>query len=134
MAESYQPIPNFETTFKVVDTNQCQEGCQTVEKNNIVTVHATGVVKETGKQFWSTKFNSEVPIQLRLGVGIVLPGLEQGLLGMKLGEVRELVIPAKEGYGENGHSGFGIPPNGTINFTLEMLNINKMKKLDEETC
>ena len=42
---------------------------------------------------------------------------------MALGESRELIIPALEGYGVNGFPAWGIPPNGTLNFTLECLKI-----------
>lgn len=47
----------------------------------------------------------------------------QGCLGMKLGEERELVIPAHEGYGANGFPAWGIPAGGTLNFTIEVLKI-----------
>ena len=39
------------------------------------------------------------------------------------GEVRELNIPADEGYGQKGFPHWGIPPGGTLNFTLEVLKI-----------
>jgi len=44
---------------------------------------------------------------------------------MALGETRELIIPAEEGYGVNGFPAWGIPPNGTLNFTLECLKIEQ---------
>ena len=46
----------------------------------------------------------------------------QGLLGAKVGEERELIIPAHEGYGAKGFPAWGIPPGGTLNFTLEVLS------------
>jgi U3 small nucleolar RNA-associated protein 21 len=42
---------------------------------------------------------------------------------MKIGEERELLIPAHEGYGAAGFPAWGIPPGGTLNFTLECLKI-----------
>ena len=39
------------------------------------------------------------------------------------GEERELIIPAAEGYGSKGFPAWGIPPGGTLNFTLEVLSI-----------
>jgi FKBP-type peptidyl-prolyl cis-trans isomerase len=48
---------------------------------------------------------------------------DQGCLGMKVGETRELIIPAHEGYGESGFPAWGIPPGGTLNFTLECLDV-----------
>jgi FKBP-type peptidyl-prolyl cis-trans isomerase len=42
---------------------------------------------------------------------------------MAVGEIRELIIPAEEGYGKGGFPQWGIPPMGTLNFTLECLKI-----------
>ena len=58
------------------------------------------------------------------GVGQVIKGWDQGLLGMKLGEERQVVIPGHEGYGAQGFPAWGIPPNGTLDFTLEVLKIS----------
>ncbi len=88
-----------------------------------VTVHATGTVKETGKKFWSTKDSGQQPFRYQAGVGQVITGWDQGVLGMRLGEVRLLEIPALEGYGVNGFPAWGIPPNGTLFFEIEVLQI-----------
>ena len=88
-----------------------------------VTVHATGVIKETGKKFWSTKDPGQEPFSYQAGVGQVIKGWDQGLLGMKLGEERQVIIPGAEGYGAQGFPAWGIPPNGTLDFTLEVLAI-----------
>ena len=61
---------------------------------------------------------------LQAGVGQVIKGWDQGLLGMKLGEERQVVIPGHEGYGPAGFPAWGIPPGGTLDFTLEVLNID----------
>ena len=53
----------------------------------------------------------------------VITGWDQGLLGMQIGEERKLTIPADEGYGVAGFPAWGIPPNGTLEFTLEVLKI-----------
>ena len=53
----------------------------------------------------------------------VIKGWDQGLLGMKLGEERQVVIPGHEGYGDKGFPAWGIPPGGTLDFTLEVLAI-----------
>jgi len=55
---------------------------------------------------------------------IVRPaGWDQGCLGAKVGEVIELDIPAHEGYGAGGFPAWGIPPNGTLLFEIEVLGI-----------
>merc|ERR1719407_34406 len=69
-----------------------------ITKGSTATVHATGVVKESGKKFWSTKDPGQEPFTYQAGVGGVIKGWDQGCLGMKVGETRELIIPAHEGY------------------------------------
>jgi FKBP-type peptidyl-prolyl cis-trans isomerase len=58
---------------------------------------------------------------LQLGKGQVIPGWDQGLVGMKAGGVRELIIPAALGYGTNGTS--GIKPNETLIFLVTMVKV-----------
>ncbi|KAJ8598186.1 hypothetical protein CTAYLR_007386 [Chrysophaeum taylorii] len=95
-----------------------------VVKGAKVTVHATGFVKETEKKFWSTKDPGQQPFSYNAGVGQVIKGWDMGCLGMQVGETRELIIPAHEGYGASGFPAWGIPPGGTLVFTLECLAIN----------
>ena len=112
-------ISGYKTTY---DIKKGGSGAS-VQPKNKVTVHATGVVKETGKKFWSTKDPGQEPFTYQAGVGQVIKGWDQGLLGMKLGEERQVVIPGHEGYGAAGFPAWGIPPNGTLDFTLEVLAI-----------
>eukprot|EP00669_Euglena_mutabilis_P013074 TRINITY_DN7821_c0_g1_i1.p3 TRINITY_DN7821_c0_g1~~TRINITY_DN7821_c0_g1_i1.p3 ORF type:complete len:119 (+),score=42.87 TRINITY_DN7821_c0_g1_i1:64-420(+) len=116
-----QSIPGLRTTYRVV--TQGPAGGKTVLKGSTVTVHATGIVKETNKKFWSTKDPGQTPFEYKAGVGGVITGWDQGCLGMALGEVRELLIPADEGYGQKGFPAWGIPPGGSLNFTIEVLKI-----------
>jgi len=97
----------------------------TIQAGNTATVHATGVVVETGKKFWSTKDPGQEPFTYQAGVGGVIKGWDQGCLGMAIGEERELVIPAAEGYGADGFPAWGIPPGGTLKFTLECLEVSQ---------
>ena len=71
----------------------------------------------------STKDPGQKPFSYEAGVGQVITGWDQDLMGMKLGEEREILIPAHEGYGAAGFPAWGIPPGGTLNFTLELLSI-----------
>merc|ERR1712226_1266703 len=112
-------IPGYQTTYELLKAGAGDK----VGKGNTVVVHATGVVKETGKKFWSTKDPGQSPFEYQAGVGGVITGWDQGCLGMFLGEERELIIPADEGYGAGGFPAWGIPPNGTLNFTIEVLQI-----------
>ena len=71
----------------------------------------------------ATPYRTRVRVPAR-GVPLqVIKGWDQGLLGMKLGEKRQVIIPGHEGYGAAGFPAWGIPPNGTLNFELEVLQI-----------
>ena len=87
---------------------------------NTVAVHYTGTLMN------GTKFDSSLdrgqPFSVSLGAGSVIPGWEQGLLGMRKGGKRKLTIPSHLAYGERGIGGV-IPPNATLVFEIEMIEI-----------
>jgi len=67
-------IPGFKTTFEVVNAGA---GAELVAKGSTVTVHATGIVVETAKKFWSTKDPGQQPFTYQAGVGGVITGWDQ---------------------------------------------------------
>eukprot|EP01063_Lacrimia_lanifica_P041170 TRINITY_DN953_c0_g1_i1.p2 TRINITY_DN953_c0_g1~~TRINITY_DN953_c0_g1_i1.p2 ORF type:complete len:117 (+),score=49.30 TRINITY_DN953_c0_g1_i1:60-410(+) len=115
-----QSIQGLQTQYRVVRAG----AGRAVQKGNTVTVHATGTVKETQKKFWSTKDPGQQPFQYQAGVGGVIKGWDQGCLGMQENEVRQIVIPAAEGYGAGGFPAWGIPAGATLDFEIEILKIN----------
>lgn len=116
---TFAPIPGYATTRRTVVQGTGAE----VAKGDTVTVHAKGTVAETSKVFWSTKDPGQKPFTYDAGVGAVITGWDQGCLGAKVGEIIELNIPAHEGYGAGGFPAWGIPPNGTLLFEIEVLSV-----------
>jgi FKBP-type peptidyl-prolyl cis-trans isomerase len=85
-----------------------------------VVVHYTGTL-ENGKKFDSS-FDRGKPAEFRIGVGEVIKGWEEGLMSMKVGGKRKLVIPAAIGYGARGRPP-DIPGNSTLVFEVELLGL-----------
>jgi FKBP-type peptidyl-prolyl cis-trans isomerase len=78
---------------------------------------------DDGTVFDSTSNRGNQPFSFTLGVGQVIQGWDLGVVGMKVGGKRELVIPSQLGYGANPPVGSNIPPNATLHFTVELLSI-----------
>jgi peptidylprolyl isomerase len=91
-----------------------------VKNGDTVSVHYIGTLQD-GTEFDNSRKRG-APIEFEVGAGRVIQGWEEGLIGMKVGGERVLVIPPEMAYGE---AGVGpIPPNATLVFALELMAIN----------
>jgi FKBP-type peptidyl-prolyl cis-trans isomerase len=100
------------------------ENAVVAEKGKTVTVDYTGWLDENGVA--GKKFDSSVDrgqkFSFTLGAGQVIPGWEQGIEGMKVGEKRMLEVPSQLAYGEKG-AGNVIPGNATLRFEVELFEV-----------
>jgi len=95
------------------------------KKGDTLEMHYTGTLED------GTQFDSSIgrgPFKFTPGVGQVIKGWDQGLVGMCIGEKRKLTIPSHLGYGERGAGG-KIPPNAKLIFEVELLDIKGKDEL-----
>jgi FKBP-type peptidyl-prolyl cis-trans isomerase FkpA len=98
-----------------------------ITAGKIAVVQYTGWLYEAsaadnkGKQFDSSRTAGQ-PFRFPVGTGQVIKGWDQGVVGMKVGESRRLVIPADLAYGDSGAGGV-IPPGATLVFDIDLIAI-----------
>lgn len=115
-------MDNLETTPSGLKYKILKEGTgATPQRGESATVHYIGTL-ENGSKFDSSRDRNS-PFQFQVGVGQVIKGWDEGLLLMKEGERRLLVIPPELGYGARGAGGV-IPPNATLIFDVELLKVS----------
>jgi len=113
------------TTLQVNDVKVGTGAEATTGKS--VTVHYTGwlysqtAANNHGSQFDSSRDRNQ-PYTFVLGAGTVIKGWDQGVVGMKVGGQRTLIVPPSLGYGANGYPG-AIPGNATLVFDIELLGV-----------
>jgi peptidylprolyl isomerase len=95
------------------------------EAGKKVSVHYTGMLMD-GKVFDSSRERG-APIEITLGVGQVIPGWDEGIALMHVGDKMRLIIPANLAYGEKGAGGV-IPPNATLQFDVELVAVKEGPK------
>ena len=99
------------------------------QKGKGLSVHYTGWLYDPtkadmkGRMFDSSRERGQ--FDFVLGAGQVIPGWDQGFDGMKIGGRRRLIIPPALGYGVDGAGGGIIPPNATLIFEMELLDVQQ---------
>merc|ERR1719367_1917224 len=106
---------------------KCKETHKAVNGDK-VTVHYGGFLQD-GKKFDSS-FDRQQPFTFTIGVGQVIPGWDQGLLGVCKGEERHLVVPSSLAYGDRG-AGDVIPPDATLLFDIVVVDVIKAKSAED---
>ena len=109
-----------EVTKLVIDDVVIGTG-ETTEDGDTIVVHYAGALQ--GGEKFDSSYDRGEPFEFTIGEGRVIAGWEKGFLGMKVGGKRVLVIPSDMAYG-NRQVG-PIPPNSTLVFTVELLEIKK---------
>jgi peptidylprolyl isomerase len=124
-AQAPQSKGNIVTTptgLKIEDT-KVGTGAQPKAGQTCV-MHYTGWLYENGNR--GKKFDSSVdrrePFEFKIGIGQVIKGWDEGVLTMKTGGKRTLIIPPELGYGARGAGGV-IPPNATLIFDVELIAV-----------
>src|SRR3989344_185015 len=92
---------------------------QEAKSGDPLAVHCAGT-RADGTKFDSSYDHGE-PIEFKLGAGDIIPGWDLGLLGVRVGGKRNLVIPPELAYGDR--SAGPIPPNSTLYFTVELVDV-----------
>jgi FKBP-type peptidyl-prolyl cis-trans isomerase FkpA len=108
------------TDVKVGTGTQATSG-RLVTVNYTGWLYVPGVADHHGSQFDSSFNPGRTPYTFTLGVGSVIAGWDQGVVGMRVGGQRTLVIPPSLGYGNQAMT--GIPANSTLIFDIELLDV-----------
>ena len=91
-----------------------------VKSGDIVSINYLGTL-EDGTKFDSS-YDRKEPFETAIGVGYVIKGWDEGVIGMQVGGKRKLTIPYQMAYGEAGIPGV-IPQKATLIFEVELINI-----------
>ena len=114
-------VPSGKPPTKLVIKDIVPGTGATAQAGDTVSVHYVGVSYANGKQF-DASWDRHQPFTFQLGGGMVIPGWDQGIAGMKVNGRRELIIPPDLAYGAQGQPP-AIAPNDTLVFVIDLLRV-----------
>lgn len=117
IAPTIPPQPFSQTDLRV------GTGAEAVSGSRLTVHYAGWLFSTTAADNKGSLFGTSVgssPFAFTLGAGAVIRGWDQGLVGMKVGGVRRLVVPPELAYGSTGYG--PIPPNANLVFEVELLD------------
>eukprot|EP01065_Artemidia_motanka_P010684 TRINITY_DN1569_c0_g1_i1.p1 TRINITY_DN1569_c0_g1~~TRINITY_DN1569_c0_g1_i1.p1 ORF type:complete len:227 (+),score=79.04 TRINITY_DN1569_c0_g1_i1:93-773(+) len=112
-----QPVPGLRgSRFQVLKNGR--EGGRIASKGCKCYLIGHGAQVHTGKKFW--KADDASPFEMKLGAGEVAQGLDLGLVGMREGEERKIIVSSEDGYGQEGFEPMGIAPGATLCYEVKL--------------
>ncbi|WP_426115303.1 FKBP-type peptidyl-prolyl cis-trans isomerase [Massilia sp. PWRC2] len=126
-AAAVLPAPADANTLVKID-NVVGTGKEAGVGSNVV-VNYTGwfykplALRQRGRKFDSSLDGGREPLEFQLGAGKVIKGWDQGVVGMKVGGKRTLIIPSELAYGKRGAGGGSIPADADLIFDVELLGV-----------
>lgn len=125
-----------ESGLKVEYLSVPDECSKKAQNGQMLSMHYTGTL-EDGTKFDSS-YDRDEPFKFQIGVGQVIKGWEEGVMGMCVGEKRKLIVPPELGYGDQG-AGEIIPGGATLYFEIELIDtetgptpVNVFKQIDQD--
>ncbi len=115
---SPQAVVTLDNGVQIQQLREGDDDGDLAKQGDKISIHFTGTLVDGGV------FDDSHPrgaFNFWVGEGQVLPGLDQGLLGMKEGEIRRITVPAAMGYGNDSRP--KIPPRSTLVFEVELLDV-----------
>lgn len=116
------PAPQGEPPAELVVRDIVRGKGPKAEAGDQVAMQYVGLSWSNGQQFDASWDRGAQPFPLQLGAGMVIPGWDQGLIGLRKGGRRLLVIPPEMGYGPQGTPDGSIAPNETLVFVVDRVS------------
>jgi peptidylprolyl isomerase len=121
---------SFITTAKGVQYRDLSQGAgERAETGDVVTLHFVGWLDDKGgkgRELYDTRSRGE-PVSFVIGTDRVMPGWNEGVIGMKPGGKRLVKVPPALGYGSRGVQDV-VPPNAGLIFVIELLELEKQSE------